>query len=105
MIDEVLKEIKDCEEKADQLQKQAFLDGKKIVLDAENEAERQKKTTAAECKQDIKAAQQEAEKKALKRRAEILAEGEKKAQQLIDDKHAEIHTVSDKIVDMMLEKY
>ena len=105
MIDEVLKEIKICEDKADEMQRQAYLDGKKIVLDAETEAERQKKATIAECKQDIKEAQLKAEKKASERRAKVLADGEKKAQELIDSKHSEIHEVSDKIVNMLLEKY
>ncbi len=105
MIDEILKEIKECEEQAEQLQKEAYIQGKDIVLRAETEAERQKKATIAECKADLKEAQIKAEKKALERRTKILADGERDAAILVESKKAVIDAVSDKIVKMMIEKY
>lgn len=43
MIDTVLKEVREAEEKAELMQKQAYQRGKDIVLKAEAEAEAQKK--------------------------------------------------------------
>ncbi len=45
MIDTVLKEVREAEEKAELMQKQAYQRGKDIVLKAEAEAEAQKKST------------------------------------------------------------
>lgn len=105
MIDEVLREIKNCEENADQLQKDAYQKGKQIVLDAENAAEKQKKDMISECKQDIKNAQLKAEEEVQENRRKILLEGEKKAKQLIKDKNADMYEMSEKIVKKLLEKY
>lgn len=105
MIEEVLNEIKVAEERADELQKQAFQDGKQLVLNAELEAEKQRKDTVAGCKSDLRNAQSAAEAKAAVLRKEILAEGEKTATEFTKSKEKDIQGKSDEILDLLLKKY
>lgn len=105
MIDEILKDIKDAEAKAEQLQKDAYAKGKEIVFNAELEAEKQKKSTVKECKADVKRAAEEAESAAALKRAAILRDGEKRAAELIAAKKNEVEKEADKVVGMLLSKY
>ena len=105
MIEEVLKDIKAAEEKADAMIKDANAAGKQIVLQAEADAEKQKKQMVSGCKEDQRAAAQKAEKQAADKRAAILKKGQAEAEGLIEDKHAEIEEKSDKIVESILAKY
>ena len=45
MIDEVLKDIREAEAKAEQIAQDAYAEGKQIVLQAELDAQKQKKAT------------------------------------------------------------
>jgi V/A-type H+-transporting ATPase subunit G/H len=105
MIEEVLVEIREAEEKADAMVKDANAEGKQIVLQAEADADKQKKLTVSGCKDDTKKALQKAEKQAADKRDAILKKGQEQANSLIEDKHAEIESQSDKIVEMLLAKY
>lgn len=105
MIEEVLVEIREAEEKADAMVKDANAEGKQIVLQAEADAEKQKKLTVSGCKEDTRKAVQKAEKQAADKREAILKKGQEEANRLIEDKHAEIESQSDKIVEMLLAKY
>ena len=105
MIEEVLKDIRVAEEKADDMIKQANADGKQIVLQAEADAEKQKKLTVLGCKEDQRNAVQKAEGQAAEKRAAILKKGQAEAERLIDDKHAEIEAKSDALVEAILLKY
>ena len=105
MIEEVLVEIREAEEKADAMVKDANAEGKQIVLQAEADADKQKKLTVSGCKDDTKKALQKAEKQAADKRDAILTKGQEQANRLIEDKHAEIESQSDKIVEMLLAKY
>ncbi len=105
MIEEVLVEIREAEEKADAMVKDANAEGKQIVLQAEADADKQKKLTVSGCKDDTKKALQKAEKQAADKRDAILKKGQEQANRLIEDKHAEIESQSDKIVEMLLAKY
>ncbi|MEG2540201.1 MAG: hypothetical protein RSB59_00265 [Clostridia bacterium] len=105
MIDEVLKDIKDAEEKADLLQKEAYAKGEKIVLAAEFEAEKQKKSMVHDCKADFRLAAVNAEKKTALVRATILSDGEKAADLLISQKADEIEKSADKILKAFVGKY
>ena len=105
MIEEVLNEIRQAEEKADAMIKDANAEGKQIVLQAEADAEKQKKITVSECKEDQRKAVGKAEEQARTKREQILKKGQESAERLIDDKHAEIEEQSDKIVKMILAKY
>ncbi|MBR4800470.1 MAG: hypothetical protein IK048_02190 [Clostridia bacterium] len=105
MVEEVLIEIRKAEEKADAMLKAANAQGKQIVLQAEADAEKQKKLTVSGCKEDQRNAVQRAEKQAADKREAILKKGREDAERLVDDKHAEIEAQSDKIVEMLLEKY
>lgn len=105
MIEEVLNDIRQAEEKADAMIKNANAEGKQIVLQAEADAEKQKKITVTECKEDQRKAIQKAEEQARVKREHILKKGQEAADNLVDDKHAEIEAQSDKIVEMILAKY
>lgn len=105
MIEEVLVEIREAEEKADAMVKDANAEGKQIVLQAEADADKQKKLTVSGCKDDTKKALQKAEKQAADKRDAILKKGQEQANRLIEDKHAEIESQSDTIVEMLLAKY
>ena len=105
MIEEVLNDIRKAEEKADAIWKEANVHGKQIVLQAEQDAEKQKKLTVAGCKDDQRKALQKAEQQAREKREAILKRGQEEANRLVDDKHAEIETQSDKIVGILLAKY
>ena len=105
MIEEVLVGIREAEEKADAMVKDANAEGKQIVLQAEADADKQKKLTVSGCKDDTKKALQKAEKQAADKRDAILKKGQEQANRLIEDKHAEIESQSDKIVEMLLAKY
>ena len=105
MIEEVLVEIREAEEKADAMVKDANAEGKQIVLQAEADADKQKKLTVSGCKDDTKKALQKAEKQAADKRDAILKKGQEQANRLIEDKHAEIDSQSDKIVEMLIAKY
>ncbi|MCQ2408999.1 MAG: hypothetical protein MJ068_00485 [Clostridia bacterium] len=105
MIDEIISEIRAAEEKADQMQKDAYQEGKDIVLQAELEAESIKKNTVLECKEAQKAAAAAAEAKAASKRNDILKKGEQAAKQLIDDKSSAVEQQADSIVQLILDKY
>ena len=105
MVEEVLNEIRQAEEKADAMIKDANAEGKQIVLQAEADADKQKKLTVTGCKDDARKAVQKAEEQARVKREQILKKGQEAADRLIDDKHAEIEAQSDKIVEMVLAKY
>ena len=105
MIEEVLKDIRVAEEKAENMIKDANAAGKQIVLQAEADAEKQRKLTVSGCKEDQRSTIAKAEKQAADKRAAILKKGQADADQLIDDKHAEIEEKSDQIVESILLKY
>ncbi len=105
MIEEILKEIASVEEEAEKRRKDAYLQGKAIVLEAEARAEKMKSDIVDKCKKEMKQSLAKAEEKALKRRSEILADGENKASQLIAEKAKDVDEMSDKILEIFVEKY
>lgn len=105
MIDDVLKDIREAESKADEMQQEAFDKGKQIVLQAERDAQKQKKATLSECKDDQRKALAAAESRAEDKRNEILEKGQKAAEQLIEDKNSEISEQADRLVEILLAKY
>ncbi|MDE6060222.1 MAG: hypothetical protein K2G31_01965 [Clostridia bacterium] len=105
MIETAIKEIKEAELKAEQMQKDAYQRGKEIVLEAEAEAERQKRQTVQACKVDRDNALNEARRKASEKSQAIIKEGEAQAQALVDEKKAVADAAAGKIVDMLLAKY
>lgn len=105
MVDEVIKEIRLAEEKADQMQKDAYQQGKDIVLQSEIDAEKMKKDTILECKQMQRDAIDAANAKALNERAQIMKKGDAAADKLIDDNNAAIEETADNIVKLLIEKY
>ena len=74
-------------------------------MQAEADAEKQKKLTVSGCKEDQRNAVQRAEQQAREKRDAILKKGQEEADRLVDDKHAEIESQSDKLVGMLLAKY
>ena len=105
MIDSVLKDVREAENKAEAMQKEAYQHGKEIVLNAEKEADAQKKSTVHECKEDRARAVENARKVAAERTREILADGAKAAAALADEKNSAIEDCADKIVAALCEKY
>jgi len=105
MVDEIIKEIKLAEDKADEIQKNAYQQGKDIVLNAENEVDKLKKATIFECKQNQKKALADAEGQAAIKREQILKKGAEDADKLIDDKNAAVEEKADEIVKLLLDKY
>ena len=105
MIDDVLNDIRQAEEKAERMQKQAYQRGKEIVLNAEAEAEAQKKATVAECKEDRARILQNARAKADEKTKAILKKGSEDAEYLIAEKAPVIEECADKVVAILLSKY
>lgn len=105
MIDDVLKDIREAEAEAEQIQQDAYAEGKQIILQAELDAQKQKKATLSECKDDQRAALASAEKRANVKREEILKKGQKAAQKLIEDKNSDIEEQADKLVEVLIAKY
>ena len=105
MIETAIKEIREAELKAEQMQKDAYRQGKQIVLDAEADAEKQKKLTMQECKEQRNAALDEARRKADERSAQILAKGEEEAAKLIEDTQAAADSAAEGVVAALLAAY
>lgn len=105
MIDSVLKDVRDAEEKAEIMQKQAYQHGKEIVLKAEAEAEAQKKSAVKECKEERAHILQEARKRAEERTQAILADGEKRAEEMAGEKNSAVEDCADRVVDILIQKY
>ena len=97
MIEDVLKDIREAEKLADDLEKQAYQDGKNAVLSAEAEAQRQLALT----KESVK----DANDLAAERRKVILKKGEEAASELAEQKNSVIEETADKLVEILLEKY
>ena len=100
MIDTVLKEVREAEEKAELMQKQAYQRGKDIVLKAEAEAEAQKKSTVKECKEERLSVLAEARKRASERAQSILDKGAEDANFLADEKNSAVEDSADKVVEV-----
>lgn len=105
MIDDVLKDIREAEAKAEQMQQDAYADGKQIILQAELDAQKQKKATLRECKDDQKNAIAAAQQRADVKRGEILKKGQIGADKLIEDKNSDIEEQANKLVEVLLAKY
>ncbi len=105
MIEDVLKDIREAEKLADDLEKQAYQDGKNAVLSAEAEAQRQLALTKESVKADRKKALKDANDLAAERRKVILKKGEEAASELAEQKNSVIEETADKLVEILLEKY
>ena len=105
MIDDILKEIRDAEDKADEIIKDANQKGKEIVAKAESDAHNQKRATLKECKEDRKLAVDKANTNALLKREDILKKGKVAADKVVEDKKADVEKASDELVHALLEKY
>ena len=71
MIEDVIKEIKEAEARAQEIIKDANAKAKEMVIDAENKAQEQRKDAVLSSRKDIKATEAEATKKALSKNAVI----------------------------------
>ena len=105
MIDDVLKEVREAETKADELLKRAYQRGKDIVLKAEAEADAQKKATVSECKEDRAKILQSAREQADEKTAAVLKRGAENAEYYIQEKQPAVDACADKVVEILLSKY
>lgn len=105
MIDDVLKDVRLAEAKADEMLKRAYQRGKDLVLRAETEAESQKKVTVSECKKDRAKILQHAREQADERTAAFLQRGAENAEYYIQDKQPAVDACADKVVKILLGKY
>ena len=105
MIDSVLKDVREAEQKAERLQKDAYQRGKDIVLKAEADAEAKKKATERECKEERKAALANARNASLDRAQVIFKKGTQKAADLTAKKTPAAEDAANKVVAMLLDKY
>lgn len=105
MIEAAIKEIRDAEFTAEQMQKEAYQKGKQLVLDAEAEADKQKRMTMQECKEQRKAAYAEARKTAEERTQAILNKGEEDADALIEQTKPAVLDAANKVVAALIAKY
>jgi len=105
MIDTVLKEIREAEAEAEQLEKDAYAKGRELVLNAEAEAERQKKITVLECKEDRKKAAAEARRRADEKAQLVLKKGAENALKLIDEKNSAVEDAANKVMNILFERY
>ena len=105
MIDDILKDIRDAEDKADEIIRDANQNGKDIVAKAESDAGAQKRATLKECKEDRKTANDKATSNALLKREEILKKGKAAADDVVEQKKADVEKASDELVKELLGKY
>ena len=105
MIDDILKDIRDAEDKADEIIRDANQKGKDIVAKAESDAGAQKCATLKECKEDRKTAIDKATSNALLKREEILKKGKAAADDVVEQKKADVEKASDELVKELLGKY
>ncbi len=105
MIEEVVASIKNAEEQADTMIKDALQEGKKLVFDAEAQKEKDRKETALECKAEFSVAFAVAEKDAENTRATILEDSKRQSEKLREDKKEEINALSEKLVKDLLNRY
>jgi len=105
MIESVLKEVKEAEKRADELQKEAYKRGKELVLEAEAEAERQKKLTVSGCKAARQKALQEDRRIADERSQTFIKKGAESADAFVDDKNSAATDAADRVVEALLAKY
>lgn len=105
MIDDILKDIRDAEDKADEIIRDANQKGKDIVAKAESDAGAQKRATLKECKEDRKTATDKATSNAFLKREEILKKGKAAADDVVEQKKADVEKASDELVKELLGKY
>ena len=105
MIDDVLKDIREAEEKSEALLKRAYQRGKEIVLKAEAKAEAEKKSTVSECKEDRAKILQHAREQADERTATILKRGAENAEYYVEEKQPAVEQCAGKVVEILLDKY
>lgn len=105
MIDDILKDIRDAEDKADEIIRDANQKGKDIVAKAESDAGAQKRAMLKECKEDRKTATDKATSNALLKREEILKKGKAAADDVVEQKKADVEKASDELVKELLGKY
>lgn len=105
MIDSVLKDIRDAEEQAENMQRQAYQRGKDMILQAEAEATAQKRTTVAECKEERKSALQKARDAADERTQNMLKKGESDAEYFVQEMQGSLDGFADTVVKAVLDKY
>ena len=105
MIDDVLKDVREAEVKADELLKRAYQRGKEIVLKAEADAEAEKKATVSECKEDRAKILENARRQADERTSAILKRGAENAEYYIQEKQPVVEQCADKVVKVLLSKY
>jgi len=105
MIESVLKDVREAENQAELMQKEAYQRGKEIVLDAEAEADAQIKATVQECKEDRIRSLQNARRIANDRTQLILKKGAESAEALAEEKNSAVEECADKVVAVLLERY
>lgn len=105
MIETVLKEVRDAENKAEQMQKDAYQRGKELVLNAEVEAETQRKSTVRECKEERTAALDEARRNAERKSQAYIKKGADSAAAMEIDRRAEVEACANKVAAMFIAKY
>ena len=105
MIDDVLKEIREAEAKADEIVRDAQNKAKQIAQEAEIAAEKQKKATVAGCRDDRRIALDKAEASAQKRREDILKKGQKSADELAMDHNLAASEKASELCNALVEKY
>lgn len=105
MIESVLKDVREAESRAEQLQKDAYQRGKEIVLKAEAEAEAQKKATVKECKADRQRELADARAAADDKAQSIIRRGAEEAEAFEEARNSSVEDFADRIVAMLFEKY
>ena len=105
MIDDILKDIREAEDKADEIIRLANQKGKEIVAKAETDAQAQKRATWKECKDDRKKALELANEQARKKREDILKKGQAAADAIVEEKKQAANEQADALVEQLLAKY
>ena len=105
MIDDILKDIREAEDKADEIIRLANQKGKEIVAKAETDAQAQKRATLKESKDDRKKALDIANEQARKKREDILKKGQAAADAIVEEKKQAANEQADALVEQLLAKY
>ncbi len=105
MIEAIISEVKEAEDKASEIILNANQKSKQMVLDAEINADLERKKVVAEVKEDFRKVVQKAEDKAQIEREKILADGKKNATEFYEEKKQLVNELANGLVDELLKKF
>lgn len=105
MIDDVIKDVRSGEEKAESMIEEARQRGKDIVLAAQADADKRRADAKLAAKQLRQQYQLETAQRAAERREALMRRGELAAKELTDSKNSAVEEAADAVVQALAQSY